>query len=114
MPIPACVLIPGGTLGGNQPSLVFRAPVSRTSVLSGVLSLQCSGPLDGGLGVKGPQPCSLSASPVVKPLPSAVRALVEEEVLLPCAAWGVPRPSITWQKEGLGIPEGESALSPEP
>lgn len=83
-------------------------------VLSGVLSLQRSGPLDGGLGAKGPQPCSLSASPVVKPLPSAVRALVEEEVLLPCAVWGVPRPSITWQKEGLSIPEGESALSPEP
>uniref|UniRef100_G1PQB8 Hemicentin 2 n=1 Tax=Myotis lucifugus TaxID=59463 RepID=G1PQB8_MYOLU len=49
---------------------------------------------------------AVQASPVVKPLPSAVRALVEEEVLLPCAAWGVPRPSITWQKEGLSIPEG--------
>uniref|UniRef100_G1Q1L7 Hemicentin 2 n=1 Tax=Myotis lucifugus TaxID=59463 RepID=G1Q1L7_MYOLU len=48
---------------------------------------------------------AVQASPVVKPLPSAVRALVEEEVLLPCAAWGVPRPSITWQKEGLSIPE---------
>ncbi|XP_015423241.1 PREDICTED: hemicentin-2 [Myotis davidii] len=49
---------------------------------------------------------TVQASPVVKPLPSAVRALVEEEVLLPCAVWGVPRPSITWQKEGLSIPEG--------
>ncbi|XP_014387685.1 PREDICTED: LOW QUALITY PROTEIN: hemicentin-2 [Myotis brandtii] len=49
---------------------------------------------------------TVQASPVVKPFPSAVRALVEEEVLLPCAAWGVPRPSITWQKEGLSIPEG--------
>lgn len=51
---------------------------------------------------------------MVKPLPSAVRALVEEEVLLPCTAWGVPRPRITWQKEGLSIPEGESVLSSEP
>nr|KAF6314649.1 hemicentin 2 [Myotis myotis] len=50
---------------------------------------------------------TVQASPVVKPLPSAVRALVEEEVLLPCVAWGVPRPSIAWQKEGLSIPEGK-------
>ncbi|KAM7093056.1 hemicentin-2 [Molossus nigricans] len=47
---------------------------------------------------------SVQASPVVKPLPSVVRALVEEEVLLPCTALGTPRPSIIWQKEGLSIP----------
>ncbi|XP_066112042.1 hemicentin-2 isoform X1 [Saccopteryx bilineata] len=51
---------------------------------------------------------TVQASPVVKPLPSLVRALVEEEVLLPCKALGVPRPSITWQKEGLSISGGGS------
>uniref|UniRef100_A0A8C0N075 Hemicentin 2 n=1 Tax=Canis lupus familiaris TaxID=9615 RepID=A0A8C0N075_CANLF len=49
---------------------------------------------------------TVQASPVVKPLPSVVQALVAEEVLLPCEASGIPRPSITWQKEGLSIPAG--------
>ncbi|XP_058997342.1 hemicentin-2 [Mustela lutreola] len=51
---------------------------------------------------------TVQASPVVKPLPSVVRALVAEEVLLPCEASGIPRPSISWQKEGLSIPAGAS------
>lgn len=60
---------------------------------------------------QGPlQPCSFAASPVVKPLPSVVRAVAEEEVLLPCEASGIPRPSIAWQKEGLSVPAGEPAL----
>ncbi|XP_039085354.1 hemicentin-2 [Hyaena hyaena] len=49
---------------------------------------------------------AVRASPVVNPLPSVVRALAAEEVLLSCAASGIPRPSITWQKEGLSIPAG--------
>ncbi|XP_045626988.1 hemicentin-2 [Ursus americanus] len=51
---------------------------------------------------------TVQAPPVVKPLPSVVRALVAKEVLLPCEASGIPRPSITWQKEGLSIPAGAS------
>ncbi|EHH23744.1 hypothetical protein EGK_07280 [Macaca mulatta] len=51
---------------------------------------------------------TVQASPVVKPLPSVVRAVAEEEVLLPCEASGIPRPTITWQKEGLNIPAGVS------
>ncbi|KAF3821003.1 hypothetical protein GH733_011156 [Mirounga leonina] len=51
---------------------------------------------------------TVQASPVVKPLPSVVRALAAEEVLLPCEASGIPRPSITWQKEGLSILAGAS------
>ncbi|XP_007942419.2 hemicentin-2 [Orycteropus afer afer] len=47
---------------------------------------------------------TVQASPVVKPLPSIVRVLEEEEVVLSCEASGIPRPSITWQKEGLSIP----------
>lgn len=48
----------------------------------------------------------------MKPLPSVVRAVAEEEVLLPCEASGIPRPSIAWQKEGLSVPAGEPALQP--
>ncbi|XP_028353185.1 hemicentin-2 [Physeter macrocephalus] len=51
---------------------------------------------------------TVQASPVVKPLPSVVWAVAEEEVLLPCEASGIPRPSITWQKEGLSVPAGVS------
>ncbi|EHA98366.1 Hemicentin-1, partial [Heterocephalus glaber] len=50
---------------------------------------------------------TVQAAPVVKPLPSMVQVLAEEEVLLPCEASGVPRPTVTWQKEGLSIPAGE-------
>ncbi|XP_055255516.1 hemicentin-2 isoform X3 [Moschus berezovskii] len=49
---------------------------------------------------------TVQASPVVKPLPSVVWAVAEEEVLLPCEASGIPRPSIAWQKEGLSVPAG--------
>ncbi|XP_035878268.1 hemicentin-2 [Phyllostomus discolor] len=49
---------------------------------------------------------TVQASPVVRPLPSVVRALAEEQVLLPCEALGIPRPGVTWQKEGLSIPAG--------
>ncbi|XP_073909095.1 hemicentin-2 isoform X2 [Castor canadensis] len=49
---------------------------------------------------------TVQASPVVKPLLSVVRVVVADEVLLPCEALGVPRPTITWQKEGLSIHSG--------
>ncbi|XP_036769471.2 hemicentin-2 isoform X1 [Manis pentadactyla] len=49
---------------------------------------------------------TVQAAPVVKPLPSVVRVVVAEEVRLPCEASGLPRPSVTWQKEGLSVPAG--------
>ncbi|XP_037653920.1 hemicentin-2 [Choloepus didactylus] len=49
---------------------------------------------------------TVQASPVMKPLPSTVQVLAYEEVVLPCEASGIPRPTITWQKEGLSIPAG--------
>nr|XP_021529801.1 hemicentin-2 [Aotus nancymaae] len=51
---------------------------------------------------------TVQASPVVKPLPSVVRAVAEDGVLLPCEALGIPRPTITWQREGLNVPAGVS------
>ncbi|KAM6184061.1 hemicentin-2 [Erethizon dorsatum] len=49
---------------------------------------------------------TVQASPVVKPLPSVVQVVAEEEVLLPCEVSGIPRPTVTWQKEGLSVPAG--------
>ncbi|KAM5299409.1 LOW QUALITY PROTEIN: hemicentin-2 [Ctenodactylus gundi] len=51
---------------------------------------------------------TVQASPVVKPLPSVARVAVAEEVLLSCEVSGVPRPTVTWQKEGLSISAGET------
>ncbi|XP_012576655.1 PREDICTED: hemicentin-2 [Condylura cristata] len=49
---------------------------------------------------------TVQAPPVVRPLPGVLRAVAEEEVLLPCEALGLPRPSVTWQKEGLRVAAG--------
>ncbi|XP_012784766.2 hemicentin-2 [Ochotona princeps] len=49
---------------------------------------------------------TVQESPVVKPLPSMVQAVTEQEVQLSCEASGIPRPTVTWQKEGLNIPAG--------
>ncbi|XP_012862831.2 hemicentin-2 [Echinops telfairi] len=49
---------------------------------------------------------TVQASPVVKPLPSVVQVVEEDEVVLPCEASGIPQPSITWRKEGLSLPAG--------
>uniref|UniRef100_H0XY66 Ig-like domain-containing protein n=1 Tax=Otolemur garnettii TaxID=30611 RepID=H0XY66_OTOGA len=51
---------------------------------------------------------TVQAAPVVKPLPSVVQVVAQEEVLLPCEASGIPRPTITWQKEGFSVPAGAS------
>ncbi|XP_038637840.1 LOW QUALITY PROTEIN: hemicentin-1-like [Scyliorhinus canicula] len=41
--------------------------------------------------------------PVIKPLPATLETVVNERVILPCESTGTPRPSITWQKEGITI-----------
>uniref|UniRef100_F6QD70 Hemicentin 2 n=1 Tax=Ornithorhynchus anatinus TaxID=9258 RepID=F6QD70_ORNAN len=55
---------------------------------------------------------TVQASPVVKPLPSVVQAVAEARVVLPCEASGIPRPTITWQKEGLSIPSAGIQILP--
>ncbi|XP_025060802.1 hemicentin-2 [Alligator sinensis] len=42
--------------------------------------------------------------PVVKPLPRLMQVVLNSGVVLPCEASGLPRPVITWQKEGINIP----------
>lgn len=86
----------------------FRSPLFPLEAFSLVLRPP---PHPGWRCPQGPLlPCSFAASPVVKPLPSVVWAVAKEEVLLPCEASGIPRPSIAWQKEGLSVPAGESPL----
>uniref|UniRef100_A0A5F8HA67 Hemicentin-2 n=1 Tax=Monodelphis domestica TaxID=13616 RepID=A0A5F8HA67_MONDO len=51
----------------------------------------------------------VQASPVINPLPSVVHVMALDDVVLPCEASGIPRPTITWQKEGLSIPTGTGA-----
>ncbi|XP_030391159.1 hemicentin-2 isoform X3 [Gopherus evgoodei] len=49
---------------------------------------------------------TVEEAPVVKPLPSMVQVRVNAGVILPCEASGIPRPVVTWQKEGMSIPAG--------
>ncbi|XP_009989256.1 PREDICTED: hemicentin-2-like [Tauraco erythrolophus] len=47
--------------------------------------------------------------PALKPLPGMVMVMVNTSVVLSCEATGVPRPEVTWQKDGVGI-AGEPRL----
>uniref|UniRef100_UPI00398EE55D hemicentin-1-like n=1 Tax=Pristiophorus japonicus TaxID=55135 RepID=UPI00398EE55D len=48
--------------------------------------------------------------PVIKPLPATLEIVVNNGVILPCESTGTPRPSITWQKEGVTISSTGSFL----
>ncbi|XP_061539337.1 LOW QUALITY PROTEIN: hemicentin-1 [Phycodurus eques] len=41
--------------------------------------------------------------PVIHSHPSALEVILNNPILLPCRATGSPRPTITWQKEGINI-----------
>lgn len=45
--------------------------------------------------------------PALKPLPGMVMVMVNTSAVLNCEATGVPRPEVTWQKDGVGITGGE-------
>lgn len=45
-----------------------------------------------------------SELPVIESHPSALDVILNNPVSLPCRATGSPRPTITWQKEGINIP----------
>ncbi|XP_056361302.1 LOW QUALITY PROTEIN: hemicentin-2 [Oenanthe melanoleuca] len=44
--------------------------------------------------------------PALKPLPGMVMVMVNTSTVLSCEATGVPRPEVTWQKDGVSITEG--------
>ncbi|KAM6117600.1 hemicentin-2 [Phoenicopterus ruber ruber] len=44
--------------------------------------------------------------PALKPLPGMVMVMVNTSAVLSCEATGVPRPEVTWQKDGVGIAGG--------
>nr|XP_047909504.1 hemicentin-2 [Anser cygnoides] len=44
--------------------------------------------------------------PALKPLPGMVMVLVNTSAVLSCEASGVPRPEVTWQKDGASITRG--------
>ncbi|XP_063265782.1 hemicentin-2 isoform X3 [Prinia subflava] len=44
--------------------------------------------------------------PALKPLPGMVMVMVNTSAVLSCEAIGVPRPEVTWQKDGVGITGG--------
>lgn len=43
----------------------------------------------------------------MKPLPGLVMVMINTSAVLSCEATGVPRPEVTWQKDGVGITGGE-------
>lgn len=45
-----------------------------------------------------------SELPVIQSRPSTLDVIYNSTIILPCRATGSPRPSITWQKEGINIP----------
>lgn len=45
-----------------------------------------------------------SEPPVIHSHPSTLDVIINSPITLPCSATGSPRPTITWQKEGINIP----------
>ncbi|XP_059849711.1 hemicentin-1-like [Hypanus sabinus] len=41
--------------------------------------------------------------PVIKPLPATLEVVVNNGIMLPCESTGTPRPSVTWQKDGVTV-----------
>ncbi|XP_041098662.1 hemicentin-1 isoform X2 [Polyodon spathula] len=44
--------------------------------------------------------------PVVRPMAEAVEVVLHHGIVLPCEVGGFPRPSITWQREGVPVATG--------
>lgn len=53
---------------------------------------------------------SHSEPPEIRPMPEEVQVVLHHGTVLPCEVKGFPRPSITWQREGVPILTGENVL----
>ncbi|KAL1775484.1 hemicentin-1 isoform X4 [Sigmodon hispidus] len=42
-------------------------------------------------------------SPIIQPQPSELDVILNNPILLPCEATGIPSPFITWQREGINV-----------
>lgn len=45
--------------------------------------------------------------PEIQPMAEEVQAVLHHGTVLPCEVRGFPRPSITWQREGVPIATGD-------
>ncbi|KAK6480953.1 hemicentin-1-like [Huso huso] len=49
---------------------------------------------------------AIQEPPVVRPMAEAVEVVLHHGIVLPCEVGGFPRPSITWQREGVPVGTG--------
>ncbi|MGH0143069.1 UNVERIFIED_CONTAM: hypothetical protein FKN15_022424 [Acipenser sinensis] len=49
---------------------------------------------------------AIQEPPVVRPMAEAVEVVLHHGIVLPCEVRGFPRPSITWQREGIPVATG--------
>ncbi|KAK1155520.1 hemicentin-1-like [Acipenser oxyrinchus oxyrinchus] len=49
---------------------------------------------------------AIQEPPVVRPMAEAVEVVLHHGIVLPCEVGGFPRPSITWQREGVPVATG--------
>ncbi|XP_023810079.1 hemicentin-1 isoform X2 [Oryzias latipes] len=56
-------------------------------------------------------PLTVHELPVIQSHPSSLDVIFNTPITLPCKATGSPRPTITWQKEGINIPTTAGGLT---
>ncbi|XP_019718321.1 hemicentin-1 isoform X1 [Hippocampus comes] len=54
---------------------------------------------------------TVQESPEIRPMAEEVQVVLNHGTVLPCEVQGFPRPSITWQREGVPIAAGNSSTS---
>ncbi|XP_034738598.1 hemicentin-1 isoform X2 [Etheostoma cragini] len=49
--------------------------------------------------------------PIIQSHPTALDVILNNPIILPCRATGLPRPTISWQKEGINIPTTDGSFT---
>ncbi|XP_044055859.1 hemicentin-1 isoform X2 [Siniperca chuatsi] len=89
---------------GQGYSIVPTGPVEITSAeLSHAGRYSCTAKNAAGSTHRHVQ-LTVQELPVIQSHPSTLDVILNNPVTLPCRATGSPRPTITWQKEGINIP----------